>query len=342
MAAKSKPSLAVYGAGSCGGCEVCLLNIGERLLTVKKVFDIVFFPFLEDFKRETVAALPDNSIDLCLFNGCMRTSQDEEMARLLRGKAKLLLAFGSCAHEGCIPGLANLSSVEDILKASYLDNPSTENPDRVSPLPISQVAEGELALPVLSQSVRTLDSIVEVDYTLPGCPPEPEQVWTVLEEFVSVFAGGTRPPAKGSVLGAKDFALCDECPLERRDVQIDQFVRPHQIIADPDHCLLEQGIVCLGVATRAGCGALCPSVAMGCRGCYGTPPCGDDQGARVVAALSSVVGVGTVEDDEADIRTSIETAMATLVDPAATFYRFSLARSLLHRARILRDERGDA
>jgi F420-non-reducing hydrogenase small subunit len=332
-----KPSLAMYGAGSCGGCEVSLLNVGERILTLRKVFDVVFFPFLEDFKTADLESLSDGAIDLCLVNGCMRTEHDLKMARLLRHKSKFLVAYGSCALEGCVPGLANLSSVGDMMSACYLDNPSTENGGGTLPAPMSAVAEGNLRLPPLTPTVRTVEDTVEVDFSVPGCPPEPSRIWVVLEEFISAFTGGGRLPARGTVMGAEEFALCEECPLERHDIEIDGFVRPHMIQPDPEHCLLEQGLVCLGLATRAGCGALCPQVGMGCRGCYGPTPGSYDHGARMVAALASTVGAGSVEENEQDLRASVEAAMETLVDPAGTLYRFSLANSLLKR---MREERG--
>ena len=63
-----------------------------------------------DAKVRDVEKMPDKSIDVCLFNGSIRTSEQEYMAQLLRKKAKVLVAFGSCAHEGCIPGLANVNN----------------------------------------------------------------------------------------------------------------------------------------------------------------------------------------------------------------------------------------
>ena len=65
----ARPTLAIYWAAGCGGCEVSLLNIGERLLTIDRVFEIVFFPCIADFKRADLESYPDRHIDLCLFNG---------------------------------------------------------------------------------------------------------------------------------------------------------------------------------------------------------------------------------------------------------------------------------
>jgi F420-non-reducing hydrogenase small subunit len=337
---KEKPRLAMYWASACGGCEVSLLNIGDKILMVDRTFDIVFFPCIADFKLDEVQSFADGHIDLCLFNGAIRSSENEEMARLLRRKSKVLVAYGSCAHEGCIPALANLTTARATFDAVYLSNPANENPEQITPQALTRVPEGEIQLPAFYETVMTLDQVVKVEYSIPGCPPEPTQIWDVLESFIASFLGGGELPAPGSVLGAKSMAVCEECPLERREGQIKRFYRPHEIVPDPNLCLLEQGLLCMGIATRAGCGALCPQVSMGCRGCYGPPDGVEDQAAKMLAAVASVMAAGAVGDSEEKMRQEIESAMSTLVDPAGTFYRFSLAHSLLQRARATETEQG--
>src|SRR5690606_30520985 len=101
----SKPTFAMYWAASCGGCEISVLNIGDRLLAVDEAFDVVFWPVAADFKYDDVRGYPDGYIDVCLFNGSIRNSENEEIAHLLRRKSKVLVAFGSCAMAGGIPAL---------------------------------------------------------------------------------------------------------------------------------------------------------------------------------------------------------------------------------------------
>lgn len=98
-------------------------------------------------------------------------------------------------------------------------------------------------------------------------------------------------------------------------------------------CLLEQGLMCMGIATRGGCGALCPRVGMRCEGCYGLLDGVEDQGANMISAIASVVNVGKPGDDEAELERRIGVAMDSIVDPAGTFYRFNMAHSLLHRVK---------
>src|SRR5512137_126556 len=107
MENKPKLKLAVYWGAACGGCCVSVLDVHETLLTVIEHAELVFWPIALDTKYADVEAMEDKSIDLCLFNGAVRNSENEHMAHVLRAKSKVLVAYGSCAHMGGIPGLAN-------------------------------------------------------------------------------------------------------------------------------------------------------------------------------------------------------------------------------------------
>ncbi len=137
--APARKRLAMYWAASCGGCDIAVINLHEKIADVAAAFEIVFWPAVMDVKYADVAAMPDGFIDLCLFSGGIRSTENEEIAHLLRAKSKVLIAFGSCANEGCIPGLANLSSVEDILTTAF-EGPSTDNPRHLRPVDL--VAHG--------------------------------------------------------------------------------------------------------------------------------------------------------------------------------------------------------
>ena len=336
-----KPKLAMYWSASCGGCEISVLNIHEHILTVDEVFDIAFFPCIADFKVHHVEDYPDDYIDVCLWNGAIRNSEGEEMAHLLRKKSKFLVAYGSCAYEGCIPALSNLTSKEATFNTVYIDNPSIDNPDKIFPQEVTTMPEGDLTLPKFWHTVKALDQVVDVDYYLPGCPPEPPQIWAVLQVIVGALLEGKPLPPKGSLVGHTGVAVCEECPLEKSEKTITKFYRPYEIVPEPGVCLLEQGIVCNGPATVGGCGALCPQVGMGCRGCYGPLPGVEDQGAKMLSAIASVIGAGEAGMEEHEIERQIEEVVDTLADPAGTFYRFSMAKSLLHRANAKGNGKGD-
>ncbi len=106
---KPKIKLAVYWGAACGGCCVSVLDVHEALFTVVEHADLVFWPIALDFKYKDVENMPDENIDVTLFNGAIRNTENEHIAKLLRKKTKVLVAYGSCAHMGGIPGLANFS-----------------------------------------------------------------------------------------------------------------------------------------------------------------------------------------------------------------------------------------
>jgi F420-non-reducing hydrogenase small subunit len=324
-ASTARPKLALYWASSCGGCEIAVLDIEEKILDLAAAFDIVFWPVALDFKVKDVEALADGGIDLCLFNGAVRNSDNEEMAHLLRRKSKLLVAFGSCACEGCIPALSNTTFREATLGWVYRDSPSTVNPEGVLPQTVTRTPHGDLRLPEFWATVASLDQVVPVDYVVPGCPPQAHQIAAVLDAVTACLRGEAPLPPRGSVLGAGEATCCEECPRVREERKLRRFVRPHEVIPEPGRCLLDQGIVCMGPATRSGCGARCTSVGMPCRGCYGPPPHCRDQGAKMLSALASVIDSQDPEE--------IETILDGIVDPVGTLYRFSMAKAALGRLR---------
>ena len=195
-AGKKKLQLAFYWAASCGGCEIAVLDIDEKILDVVAIADVLFWPVAMDFKYKDVEAMPDNHIDVCFFNGSVRTEEQEQIAKLLRKKSKVLVAFGACAVNGGIPGLANVANREENFNVAYLDNPSIDNPKKVTPKTSVKIKEGTLTLPEFYDTVRSLNQVVDVDYFLPGCPPTPDLIMTA----VGAIAENKLPP-KGSVIG---------------------------------------------------------------------------------------------------------------------------------------------
>jgi len=326
-----KPKLALYWASSCGGCEIAVVDIEAKILDVADFFDIVFWPCIMDFKYKDVEAMPDGDITLTLFNGAIRTSENEYLAKLLRAKSKVMVAFGSCAYEGCIPALANFYDKKKIFDFNYKDSPSLQESSKgVYPQTHTQMPEGEIEIPEFWNTVKSLDQVIDVDYYVPGCPPQSTQIIAVVEAVIDILKNGKPLPPKGTILGAGEKTCCEECTRERKEKKIKKFYRPQEIIPNPDECLLDQGIVCMGPATRSGCDALCIKANMGCRGCYGPPPNVIDQGAKMVSALSSVID----STDPKEVRDIIK----TIADPLGTFYRFSMAHSIFHRVQKMEEE----
>ena len=324
----SKPKVGFYWCSSCGGCEEAVVDLAEDILKVVAAVDIVFWPVALDFKRSDVEAMADGEMTACFVNGAIRTSEQREMAALMRRKSQVLVAFGSCAHTGGIPGLANLYDRDALLRRVYDESPSTVNEQRTRPEPHWKAPEGELELPTFDASVSTLDQTVNVDYYLPGCPPPVK----LIAGAVTALLEGKLPP-KGSVL-APNIALCDECPRKESKpdkIAITEFKRPHQIKIDPEKCLLDQGLLCMGPVTRAGCDAACVNGNMPCTGCMGPTDGIRDYGGKAISAFASVADA----KDEAAIARVLE----GIADPAGTFYRYSLPSSFLYR-RIEHNKQG--
>jgi len=324
----AKPKVAFYWCASCGGCEEAVVDLNEDLLKVADAVEIVFWPVALDFKRKDVEALRDGEIAVSFINGAVRLEEQEEMVKLLREKSSLVVAFGSCAHMGGIPGLGNFWTRDTIFQRVYNEVPSVENPEGTVPQERTGIGIGELTLPEFYDTVKTLDQTIPVDYYLPGCPPPPDLIMNAVN---AILTG--KLPEKGAVL-APEKALCDTCPRAERKPEkllIKEIKRPYEVKLDPEKCFLEQGVICLGPATRSGCGETCIRANMPCRGCMGPVKGVIDQGAKGLSMIASVLGLeGEDEMTEEDIKKLIN----GLVDPAGTFYRFSLPASLLTRRRM--------
>ncbi|MDD5629688.1 MAG: oxidoreductase [Elusimicrobia bacterium] len=315
-----KPKVAFYWCASCGGCEEAVVDLAEDILKVVEAVDIVLWPVAMDFKKADVEARPDKSIAVAFINGAIRTSEQEEWVRMLRRKAGLVVSFGACANSGGIPALANQFKKEQILKYVYEDCPGVDNPAKTRPQTETTDEGRTVTLPEFRSMVRSLDEVIEVDYYLPGCPPTPKLIMAA----VGAILAGKLPP-QGTVL-SPDNALCEECKRKDSkpaDLALTEFKRPHQIQIDPEKCMLAQGLVCMGPATRSGCEARCVEGNMPCTGCFGPSSRVKDQGAKFVSSVFS--NIAPKEAPE------IDKVLDGIPDPIGTFYRYGLSKCILRR-----------
>jgi F420-non-reducing hydrogenase small subunit len=311
----SRKRLAFFTATGCRACEHTILDIHYQVSSLTRWADIAFWPFVqggvwEDLERSS-------HVDVCFFSGAIRTDDDQRAALRLREKSSILVACGACAAFGGMPGLANLAHEE------------------AEPCPDAAAQENLLSLPEVRKQVTALPQSVEVDYFVPGCPPPRNLLWAAIQSLVcegqslagvsfaasrlpdsisASLASGVLPPHGSTFAG--DKAVCASCSREKEEKRFQQFKRPYQLNPDPLRCLLEQGLLCQGLATREGCGGLCTSVGVGCRGCFGKAQAVFDPGAKMVSAIGSTF-------DSADAA-EIEKISDQFVDLAGTFYRYSL------------------
>ncbi|MEO2069483.1 MAG: F420-nonreducing hydrogenase [Desulfurobacteriaceae bacterium] len=303
----SKLKFAYYLAGGCAGCDTSLLDTGEKLLEFLDNVEITFFaPTIADFKYEDPEKLPPKSIDFGFVTGNIRNEEHEKIAKVMREKCKVLIAFGICASCGGVKGLSALFKDEEILQKVYGKE-------------WKSLLSGEV--PKLKRA-RALDDVVEVDYYVGGCPPSREHI----EKIFKTIIDGSLPP-KGSWL-TMGKAVCDVCPRNpilkgKKKKQITQ-VKRFLDVPKEDECLLEQGYLCLGAVTQGDCGARCTKANVPCRGCGGPIPGVRDFGTKAISAIA----------------TSFEDISFLKKIPSSVhlFYRYSLVKSL---PMILKEKLGE-
>ena len=288
----AKVSIATTSLQSCMGCHFSLLDLDEQLLDLLEIVEIKCTP-LADVKRPP-------KVDIALVEGAVANEANQAVLEGFREKADTLIAFGTCACFGGIPGMRNLFHRGEVLDRAYRDTESTVDGKR---------PDGN-AVPKLLPDVKPIDQAVKVDYVLPGCPPLPETIFHVLQALVE----GREPelPTRN---------LCEECPRKHEQLLVAQrgFVceelrsicEVEEI--DPAKCFLEQGILCMGPATREGCHSRCMDGNMPCRGCMGPTPKTMEQGAKMINALATVLPAG---------------GLMFLDDVVGTGYRFSMPVSI--------------
>jgi len=289
--------VAVETLSGCGGCETAFMDLYEELLS--KNCEIVYAPMLMDKKNL------DTYVDVTLLSGCVRTNEDLENIRWMRKTSKTLVGFGSCASLGGIPGLANLYALEELLQTVYSQSRSSSKKTAVLP---------SEELPALEEIVRPFKHVIDADYFVPGCPPPTN----LTKEFLNALLSGGRPQLPKTI-------VCDECELRRSGRKIDGILRWGEGEVAQGECLLEQGFVCLGLTTRAGCKAECLKASSPCRGCMGPPENVQDQGAKMISALASIAKI------EGEHPAQPEKLVETFKDIAGTVYRFSLPSSIIQK-----------
>lgn len=315
-----KPKVAFYWCAGCGGCDETVVDLAEDVLKITEAVDIVFWPVALDFKRQDVETLASGEIAVTLINGAIRTDEQKEMAELLRKKSQLIIANGSCACLGGVVGLVNFYQREDVLNRAYREVPTVKNPKKILPQVRTEESGKELTLPGFHDMVKPLNRVIDVDYYIPGCPSPPEIIKNALGAVLE-----NKLPPRGSVIGEKK-SLCAFC--SRKDskpdrIKLGRFKRIYETEWDPAKCFLDQEIICLGPATRGGCGERCIKANMPCRGCFGPLDNVTDQGAKAISFLSSIID----SNDEAELQKIAD----SIPDPGGLFYRYSLADAPLKR-----------
>ncbi|MDR0791218.1 MAG: oxidoreductase [Methanomassiliicoccaceae archaeon] len=332
-----KIKLAIYWAAGCGGCDVSLLDTAERILTVNDMADIVMWPIASDGKEADIVAMKDQEITVSIINGAVRNTENEHMVKLLRQKSLIVVSYGTCACFGGSPALANLvpGGKDEILDYVYNQLPTMKDFQDKHKKPIMpqtsvKTPEGVITIPELYDVVKSLDQTIDVDYTIPGCPPTQESIAQLLAAVAAFAYNGVPLPPKGTMIGVTTKTLCEECPKKKKQRRITKIVEPHEIDVDPELCLMDQGILCLGPATIGGCGAKCTKAASPCRGCYGPTKIVSDHGSSIFTAVASLFPV--LDKDPICGEDDIIEIMSSVKDPLGYFYAFTMSKALINRS----------
>ncbi len=312
----SKPKVAFLLSGGCGGCDMSIVDLSDALVDVIPQLDIVFWaPTVADVKYKDLEAMPDKSIDVGLHSGCIRLSENEHTAKVMRDKCKVLIAYGVCASLGGIQGMGNMHTKEELMETAYIKSPSTDNPDGILPQTKCLVdGKYELELPEFMPHIKTLDQVVDVDFYLGGCPPH----YTHVAAAVTAILTGQLPAPGSWITNGK--AVCDVCKRnptanggERK--LISSVKRTIDGSPTQDGCLLEEGYLCLGPISQGDCGGSCPKVNIPCRGCGGPIPGVKDFGMRAISACAALFDKEELVDQ--------------VPSPTKLFNRYSLPGSIL-------------
>lgn len=225
---------------SCGGCHVAIVDLHEKILDVLGSVEVQHCPLLSDVKDYPPA-------DVGIITGAIRNQHDREAAEKMRDACKTVIAFGTCAVYGGIPGAALAHSPEEILESVYVNNPTTDT---------SNLPEAEVA--TLEKMVTPIDEVIDVDLYLPGCAPSPAFIFDALVSLI-----------KGSVPKARGETVCARCDRHMARTEVAAVKANHEGIPEEDTCFLSQGYICLGSVTLDRCLAPCPGNGVACTGCAG-------------------------------------------------------------------------
>lgn len=268
--------------GSCSGCEIAFLNIGEDLVgLLSDELEIVHAPLLMDHKYSTPADMSGDVIipfaDIGFISGGINNEEHLTVLKEMRRKCNFLVAMGTCATHGGIPSLMNgrdqQQSWSDIFQNSDGEQNSTI-PAQCVPPPLDRV--------------YACDEKIDIDLLLPGCPPNPQLMQRVIRSVID---------QKEPDLPTR--SVCDTCPVKREGKgqvsSVKRFVVNAEYSSNEPleemRCLLEQGFMCMGPVTLAGCASVgapsCIKARVPCRGCYGPVRKGGNQMLDMMNAMAS-------------------------------------------------------
>jgi len=212
----SKPRVGIHSITGCAGCQLSIYFIEDILLDLLDKINLVAAPMIKEKNEE-------EGYDVLFVEGSVSSQEDLDNLLKWREKTKFLIALGACACHGGVQSMKHLMNEKEAKEAEQAVYPKFPSDERVEPI---------TSVPIHRH--------VKVDFYIPGCPPDKQELVQVLKWLL-----------QGRRLKVYDKAVCHECSLKE------------------NYCLLDQGIECLGPLMNGGCRALCPSFNHHCTGCRG-------------------------------------------------------------------------
>ena len=167
---KEKKTIATISLAGCFGCHMSLLDIDLKLMDLVEVVELNKSP-LNDIKEFT------KQCDIGLIEGGCCNEENVHVLREFRRKCDVLVAFGECAIWGGVPSMRNTIPLSECLEEAYL-NCATSMPDECA-VPYHE------DLPKILDKVYACTEIVDIDYFIPGCPPDANHIWKSVLSLVS-------------------------------------------------------------------------------------------------------------------------------------------------------------
>lgn len=162
-----KIRLATAWLGGCSGCHMSFLDLDERLIDLMDMVELVYSPIAD------VKEFPEN-VDVTLVEGAVANVDHVKLVEAIRANSKIVVSFGDCAVTGNVTSLRNKLGVDDLLTKVYQEGPGSA--------PSGGQADG--IIPALLPRVVPVHQVVPVDAFIPGCPPDPERIWTAVSALL--------------------------------------------------------------------------------------------------------------------------------------------------------------
>jgi NAD-reducing hydrogenase small subunit len=166
-AIQPKVRVATTSLAGCFGCHMSFLDIDERLLQLIELVEFDRSP-LTDIKH-------CGPCDVGLIEGGLCNAENVHVAREFRKNCKIVIALGACAINGGLPAQRNSIPLENVLNEVYVNRRELVN----------GAVPNDPELPLLLDKVYPLHEVIQVDYSIPGCPPSGDTIWRVLTELLA-------------------------------------------------------------------------------------------------------------------------------------------------------------